>query len=265
MTYEDLHAPLRTDESFISQSNEDHHLSGEPSPLIRAGVLLVSQFPLDYLHLVLICVTKRILKMWRKDIPDKLSHASKQLFNDEYESLKTVVPCEFSRKPRGIHEFKHFKGTEIRLFLLYLGPVFLQKALPNAYFRHFLLLVCGVRILSSELYIKSFSIDYANKLLRKFVETMSVAYPGAPIVYNVHNLIHFADDVKKFGVLDNFTSFPFENLLCTMKGMVRGGNNPLVQICKRVLERVDNGVPIHTSASIKCVIKQHLPKEIVFV
>ena len=261
MSFNDLHAPLRTDGSFILQTDVNHHSEVGISPLIRIGVGLVSQFPLDYLHLVLLGVMKRLLKMWFEDIPYKLSHASKQLFNDEYESLKTAVPCEFSRKPRSIYEYKNFKGTEFRLILLYLGPVFLRRVLPDAYFKHFLLLVCGIRILSSKDYIDFFSIEYANKILRKFVETFSVAYPNAHTVYNVHSLIHLADDVAKYGALDNFSSFPFENILCTIKNLVRGGNNPLVQICKRLGERVDSGLPIHTASSVKCVIKPHMLRE----
>ena len=31
------------------------------------------------------------------------------------------------------------------------------------------------------------------------------------LVYNVHSLIHLAEDARNFGLLDNFSSFPFKN------------------------------------------------------
>ena len=56
-------------------------------------------------------------------------------------------------------------------------------------------------------------------------------------VYNVHNLIHICDDVRYYNVsLDKISAFPFENFLQTLKRYVRGKQNPLVQICKRLGE-----------------------------
>uniref|UniRef100_T1H1I8 Uncharacterized protein n=1 Tax=Megaselia scalaris TaxID=36166 RepID=T1H1I8_MEGSC len=43
-------------------------------------------------------------------------------------------------------------------------------------------------------------------------------------------------DVKRFGVLDNFSCFPFENKLGEIKNCLRSGNLPLEQIAKRIGE-----------------------------
>lgn len=63
------------------------------------------------------------------------------------------------------------------------------------------------------------------------------------MVYNVHTMIHLADDVRTFGSVDNCSAFPFESYLQKLKRMVRSGNNALVQIVKRLGE-VDNTVNI---------------------
>lgn len=54
---------------------------------------------------------------------------------------------------------------------------------------------------------------------------------------NMHNLIHLADDVKNMGCsLFNVTAFSFENCLGKIKKLLRSGNRPLVQICRRLQE-----------------------------
>jgi len=56
MTFPLQDALLRTDKSFASMSDSDHHKS--ISPLSELNIGLVSQFHLDYMHLVdLGCMT----------------------------------------------------------------------------------------------------------------------------------------------------------------------------------------------------------------
>lgn len=58
--------PLRTDISFLSRSSPSHHtetFKGKKSVLEEAGFGMVSQFPLDCMHLVDLEVTKKLLKL----------------------------------------------------------------------------------------------------------------------------------------------------------------------------------------------------------
>ncbi|EZA56766.1 hypothetical protein X777_03231 [Ooceraea biroi] len=64
MTYVELDATLRTDESFRDQKQPYHHKSC--SPLLDIQALLVSQFRLDGLHLIDLGVFKRFLLALRK-------------------------------------------------------------------------------------------------------------------------------------------------------------------------------------------------------
>lgn len=50
MTFPETNASFRTDQSFAQQLDEDHHLN--TSPLSRTFIGMVSQSPLDYMHLV---------------------------------------------------------------------------------------------------------------------------------------------------------------------------------------------------------------------
>ena len=56
-------------------------------------------------------------------------------------------------------------------------------------------------------------------------------------MFNVHSLIHLADDCDFFEApLASFSCFPFENYLGYMKGLLRGRRFPLAQIKNRLGE-----------------------------
>lgn len=69
-----------------------------------------------------------------------------------------------------------------------------------------------------------------------FLQRFLIIYGKHYVFSNVHNLSHLIDDVKKFGSLPNFSSYPFENKLFELKNMIRSGRNPLSQLAKRMLE-----------------------------
>ena len=54
----------RTDEAFRSQTDDGHHLPNAISPLIALNFDMVSQFPLDPMHLLHLGVMRRLLLLW---------------------------------------------------------------------------------------------------------------------------------------------------------------------------------------------------------
>lgn len=78
--------------------------------------------------------------------------------------------------------------------------------------------------------------QYAKKLLNHFVHTFEILYGKQLISYNVHGLLHLPDDVLKFGSVDNFSCFDFENHLQKIKKLLRKGDRPLQQIGNRLHE-----------------------------
>jgi len=70
-----------------------------------------------------------------------------------------------------------------------------------------------------------------------FVKSAIELYGEQMIVSNVHGLTHLAADVERFGCLDSYSCFPFENYMGTLKRCVRSPNNPLAQVVCRLDEQ----------------------------
>lgn len=64
ITYQSMHSPLHTDESFVSQTQKEHHKG--VSPLVSLGIPMVTAFPCDYMHMVCLGVVRKIIGYWLK-------------------------------------------------------------------------------------------------------------------------------------------------------------------------------------------------------
>lgn len=90
------------------------------------------------------------------------------------------------------------------------------------------------------------------KMFKAFIRLCKDSYGEDFIVYNVHNLIHLPYDCLKFGEVDNFSCFSFENFLFKMKGCIKSGNKPLAQFINRSLELMYiNSIAIFNTTRIK--------------
>lgn len=110
----------------------------------------------------------------------------------------------------------------------------LKDFLHTAVYQHFLLL--GVFILSNKALLEQYT-KYANDVLVLFVQHFGKLYGEMYLSYNVHNLVHLAQDVKVHGNLDSFSAFKFENFMQKLKRFVRKPEAPCCQVVKRLSER----------------------------
>lgn len=238
VTFPELDASLRTDQSFMDREDPNHHHStSEPLGLERIDIGCVSQFPLDYMHCVLLGVMKQLLNLWIKVRRRPFSLSAEQInkISDLIKVLCPQVTFEFKRKPRTLDNFERFKATEFRLFLLYLGPLVLKGNLPVIYYNHFIKFHVAIRILSDPIDCVQNN-ELARNLLTDFVTEFSQLYGEHTITFNVHNMIHVADDVLQFGNFDNYSAFKFENYMQVLKKRVRKGSQPLKQLVNRIKE-----------------------------
>lgn len=234
VTYPEINAIVRSEESFKLKQQEEHHKM--TSNLEDLNIGMVTQFPLDYMHLVLLGIMKRLLQFWIKGkhnvrmVATQITLASTSLL-----SMSSFLPKEFARKPRKLDEVDRFKATELRQLLLYTGPVIFLKKLSRDKYVHFLSLSIAIRILCSKEYCVQL-LDYAHSLLLHFVENYGTLYGCQYISYNVHNLIHLCYYVKLWGMLDEFSAFKFENYMQKIKSKIRSSSRPLEQLANRCIE-----------------------------
>ena len=62
MIFLEMNAPLRTDCIFKEMSDPSHHVCRSPFADLELG--LVSNFPLDYMHLVCLGITRKLIYLW---------------------------------------------------------------------------------------------------------------------------------------------------------------------------------------------------------
>jgi hypothetical protein len=117
----------------------------------------------------------------------KIKELSKLTLN-----LKSSFACEFVRKPRQLEDILRWKATELRTFLLYIGPVILKVILTDSCFKNFMSLNIAMIILLSPNY--GSLIDYAQKLLNYFVQTFEQIYGQYLMSHNIHGLLHLVED-----------------------------------------------------------------------
>lgn len=124
----------------------------------------------------------------------------------------------------------------------------LKGVLKEDLFEHFMAFSTAMCILMS-LQLAVTHSSYAHDLLTYFIEQEGILYGQRFIVYNVHSLLHLAAEVNSFGCLDNLSAFPFENKLQQIKGMVRSGKTPLMQVANRLEVTINVKIKIERQRS----------------
>ena len=235
MTFLETNAAPRTDKDFRAMTDDGHHLG--VSLFQQLNIDLVSQFPLDYMHLVCLGVVRRLILLWMKGpLKTRLGNNMITALSEVLISMKVFIPKEFARKPRALHKVDRWKATEFRQFLLYTGPITLHGKLPQSMYQNFMQLSVGMFLLLSPTLCSHYC-DYAHDLLVAVVNNFAKIYGKEMVVYNVHGLTHLAEQVKVYGPLDNISSFAFENFLGRLKKMIRKPNQPLQQAVRRLAEQ----------------------------
>ncbi|EFN70002.1 hypothetical protein EAG_10539, partial [Camponotus floridanus] len=241
MCFPEINAQLRTDIDFRLRKDENFHVGYSILSEIP-NFDLVHNIPLDYMHLICLGVTRKLLYIWLfGELTVRLRNRKVKAISWQLENvLKLYMPCEFARKPRSLTLVKLWKATEFRNLLLYTGPIALKPSLRKDLYDHFLVLHVAIRILCSSK-LRDF-IDYAHDLLKHFVSSFKLLYGVHNISHNIHGLIHIVEDAKKFGTLDYFSAFKYENYLQTFKKLLKKHDKPLEQIVRRYTEYEQNKI-----------------------
>lgn len=210
----------RTKERMIEQAelavtNNLEHVKGVKGPTIAATIPcfdIATSFVPDYMHCVLAGVVTMLMNLWfdskNKRKPFYINKPSQERINTD---ILEILPPDFTnRTPRHLKFRKYYKDAEIRDFLLNYLPIILKDILPKKYYQHFLLLVCGIRILLQDK-ISINELELADFFLMLFVQHVKDLYGLEKCSYNVHQLTHMVDAVKRWGPMWVWSTFPFED------------------------------------------------------
>jgi len=124
--------------------------------------------------------------------------------------MKIIVKClssDFARVPSDINDYRNFKATEFRQIMMYTGPYIFKNKVGQPVYNNFMIFNILMRLLSCYKTVYSQN-DYAESLAKYFLKTFCAVYGKGNVSYNIHSLIHLVKDAKKYGVVDNFSSFP---------------------------------------------------------
>lgn len=233
---------LRNNEEFRGKTYENHNRRDTVLTKIE-NLDMINDFPIDYLHNCLLGIMKKLLDLWFGK--NGLYTAScKMRISEKIKFHDKTQPSDFQRKLRGLEKMSLWKGTELRTFLLYIGPIVLNGEISKPHYKNFMLFHVAISILTDKILCVDFN-EIARILINSFVDEFEEIYGQEYVTYNVHLVTHLSSDCKIFGNLDNFSSFPFESYLGKIKRLVKSPHRPLQQIHNRISE-------IFNISSYKC-------------
>jgi hypothetical protein len=196
---------------------------------------LVHSFPIDYLHNVLLGVTKQMFSLWF----NSKNHKKDYYLGNRTEDINAVlsaikVPKQFSRPPKNIHDFSNWKGHEFRNFLLYYGYYVIKLFLKEKYHKHFSLLSFSIYILLKEEITKN-QLELATNMIKKFTKQFQNIYGMEQMTHNVHILNHIPETVINNGPLWCYSMFSTESKNGVLTRIVNGKNNCLQELSLKLM------------------------------
>ncbi|XP_065672557.1 uncharacterized protein LOC136090245 [Hydra vulgaris] len=244
----EVNVDLRTNIEFLdyTYANRDHNgrcHQHEKSIFSEINSLdFINMFTLDYMHLVCLGATRRILYFFKGGIKGtnhgKISLNMLDQISNSLLQLNGKLPSDFARQPMSLSDLDRWKATELRSFLVYYGMTVLKDIIDLRTYKHFLSLSISIRILcDSNAEFRRSNLEIARRLIKYFVINSTETFGQLFCFYSIHSLLHICDDVAFYNApLDSLSAFPFENFLQKIKRLVRSKHNPISQICKRLDE-----------------------------
>lgn len=191
----------------------------------------------DYMHGVLLGVTKTLLHKWLSSANSKKRYFVGDKVKEISKRLKSISPPDYiERLPRDLEKhYAHFKANELQAWLLHYSLPCLTGILPDTYLQHFSMLSEGIHILLKNT-IDDHDFARAQYLLDGFYKNFSDLYEDGSCGLNIHNVgRHLVFYVKQWGPLFGWSCFCFEDFNAKLLGYTHGTGDVTNQIFKRHL------------------------------
>ncbi|XP_075534634.1 uncharacterized protein LOC142568670 [Dermacentor variabilis] len=234
--------PDRTDEELVADMAAACHTGSTvkgvkgPSPLINLpGFSPVWSWCPDYMHCVLLGVSRQITELWLSECGMDYycgSPSTLKVINERLCSIK--MPECISRQPRALTVRKYWKASEWQYWLLYYSMPCLSNVLPRKYLEHWGLLVKGMFLLLKDS-VSLLDVEHSAQFLTEFVVGVEFLYGQKNMTYNVHQVLHIPKSVVLFGPLWAHSCFSFEVNMGKLLRLVSSSNGVALQIATRLL------------------------------
>ncbi|XP_046565271.1 uncharacterized protein LOC124273980 [Haliotis rubra] len=178
----------------------------------------------DYMHGVLLGVTKKLLYMWLSPTSDRKPYFVGKDISTISKRLKNICPPDYvERLPRDLEKnYSHLKASELQAWLLFYSIPCLNGILDAVYLEHFTHLSEGIYILLGDR-ITQQDLERAESLLEHFYSKFGELYGEGSCGLNVHNIgVHLVTFVRKWGPLWCWSCFPFEDMNADILKAVHG-------------------------------------------
>lgn len=210
-------SPARDHESMLKLYKQ---VETEPIQGIRGiscmvavdGFDVVYGYVIDYMHCVLLGVTKKLLELWfdskyHKE-PFYIKKRNQRIFDQVLCAIRPL--SEIGVRPLSIFNRSNFKAKTYRLMLLFYLRCCLPGLIDQKYIVHFELLSSAIFVLLKEK-ITIEDMYEAERKLNEFVKIFEKLYGMENVTMNLHLLQHIVENVRRSGPLWSQSAFSFES------------------------------------------------------
>ncbi|CAG5072174.1 Protein of unknown function [Cotesia congregata] len=156
------------------------------------------------MHCVFLGVVKQNLRLCFDSLFSGCEFSLRKSIKYVDEKIKSIKPPSYtSRLPRSVSDYKYWKASELKNWLLYYSLVILKPIMTAVYYEHHKLLVLAISYLSQSS-ISQVIIDAAQKALDKYVRQYPKLCDPQHMTCNLHQLRHLAKDIFNLGPLPIF-------------------------------------------------------------
>ena len=236
------HSGLISDAKIALTTGAEHHfgvvgisrlfaLSSSPSVKLD----MVGSFVADYMHIVLLGVTRQVTGLWLDSTESDQDFSLRARVSAlDAQLAKIRPPDSVSRLPRPISQACRWKASEWRSWLLFYSLPLLRGMLPGQYFNHWMHLVSSIYLLLQP-EVSAGCLSTAERSLGMFVSQFVGLYGLEHMTYNVHCLLHLTATVRRCGPLWACSMFPFEGFNQTIIKFCTGPTHVPLQVAKTFL------------------------------
>jgi hypothetical protein len=188
----------------------------------------------DYMHGVLLGITKTLLSKWFSPSESKKKHFIGKHIKAISKRMNAIKPPhDIERLPRDQEKhYMHYKATELQSWLLYYSIPCVTGFLGDEYMENLVCFSEAIYILLGDK-ITVTSLEKAVDLLDQFYRSFQQLYGNGTCGLNVHNAAyHLPEYVKLWGPVWCWSCFPFEDANAMLLQAVHGTGSVLKQVMK---------------------------------